>query len=78
MDVRAQFGLEMQRFRRARRLSQEDLAGLTDIDRAYIGRLERGEGNPTLLMLVRISGAFDISLSELRAGVSFDKHEGLG
>ncbi len=65
MDVRAQFGLAMQRLRRERGLSQEDLSGLTEIDRAYVGRLERGEANPTLLMLARIADAFDVTLSEL-------------
>jgi len=65
MDVRAQFGLAMQRLRRERGLSQEDLSGLTEIDRAYVGRLERGEANPTLVMLARIADAFDVTLSEL-------------
>lgn len=65
MDVRAQFGLAMQRLRRERGLSQEDLSGLSEIDRAYVGRLERGKANPTLLMLVRIAGALDVTLSEL-------------
>ena len=65
MDVRAQFGLALQRLRRDRDLSQEDISGVTEIDRAYVGRLERGEANPTLLMLARIAGALDVSLSEL-------------
>ena len=69
MNVRAQFGLAVQRLRRARGLSQEDVAGITEIDRAYVGRLERGEANPTLLMLARIAGAFDVSLAELLRGV---------
>ena len=65
MNVRAQFGLAMQRLRRARGLSQEDVAGITEIDRGYVGRLERGEANPTLMMLVRLANAFGVSLSEL-------------
>ena len=69
MDVRVQFGIALQRLRRARGQSQEDLSGLTDIDRAYVGRLERGEANPTLLMLTRIAIALDVSLSELLQSV---------
>jgi transcriptional regulator with XRE-family HTH domain len=65
MDIRVQFGLSLQRLRRARGLSQESIAGLSEIDRAYVGRLERGEANPTLLMLARIAGALEITLSEL-------------
>jgi transcriptional regulator with XRE-family HTH domain len=65
MDPRAQFGLSLQRLRRERDLSQEEVAGVTEIDRAYVGRLERGEANPTLLMLARIALAFQITLSDL-------------
>lgn len=65
MDVRVQFGLALQRLRRDRDLSQEDISGVTEIDRAYVGRLERGEANPTLLMLARLASALDVSLSEL-------------
>ena len=50
-------------------MSQEDLSGATEIDRAYVGRLERGEANPTLLMLERIAVALGVSLSELLGGV---------
>jgi len=70
MDVREQFGLTMQRLRRERSLSQEDLAGLTDIDRAYVGRLERGEANPTLLMMVRIAMALGVLLVDLVQSVT--------
>jgi transcriptional regulator with XRE-family HTH domain len=59
------FGLSMQRLRRARDLSQEDVAGITEIDRAYVGRLERGTANPTLLMLARIATALQVTLPEL-------------
>jgi len=69
MNVRAQFGLAMQRLRRARGLSQEDVAGISEIDRAYVGRLERGQANPTLLMLARLADAFEVSLSDLLRSV---------
>jgi transcriptional regulator with XRE-family HTH domain len=65
MDVRGQLGRAIQRFRRARGISQEDLAGESEIDRAYVGRLERGEANPTLLLLARLSRALDAPLVEL-------------
>jgi len=75
MDIRVQFGLSMQRLRRERGLSQEGIAGLTDIDRGYVGRLERGEANPTLLMLGRIAIALEISLSELLSEVTLSPLE---
>ncbi|PFH20626.1 helix-turn-helix domain-containing protein [Burkholderia sp. JKS000303] len=54
---------------RARRLefgvSQEALALLTGIDRSHMGRIERGQRNLTILNLIRIAGALNISPSKL-------------
>jgi transcriptional regulator with XRE-family HTH domain len=65
MDVREQLGRAIQKLRRVRGISQEGLAGESEIDRAYLGRLERGEANPTLLLLARLSRALDAPLVEL-------------
>ena len=59
------FGLAVRRYRKAKKLSQEELAGKTGIHRTYIGGIERGERNPTLIMIRRISGALNISPSRL-------------
>jgi transcriptional regulator with XRE-family HTH domain len=48
-----------------RNFTQEDLAELVEVDRSYIGFLERGEKNPTLKKLEKIAKVFDMSLSEL-------------
>jgi transcriptional regulator with XRE-family HTH domain len=54
---------------KARRLeldySQEDLAGLCDIDRPYISLLEVGRKQPTLSVLHRIAGGLSLTLEEL-------------
>ena len=62
MDLFAQFGLAVQRLRRSRGMSQEDLADSSTIDRAYVGRLERGQGNPTLVTLARLASALHVPL----------------
>ena len=72
MDIRAQFGIGLQRLRRARGLSQEALAADTDIDRAYVGRLERGEANPTLLLLGRIAVRLNVPIAELLGEIRLD------
>lgn len=41
--------------RKARGLSQDDLALLSGIDRSYVGRIERGEVNITVEKLYRIA-----------------------
>lgn len=52
-------------------VSQERLALLAEVDRSYVGRIERGENNIAVLTLVRVASALSVSVSELmaRAGV---------
>lgn len=56
----AAFGKRVREFRARRGYSQEALADKTGIHRTYIGGIERGERNPTLLMIHRIAVAMKI------------------
>ncbi|MBX9770600.1 MAG: helix-turn-helix domain-containing protein [Candidatus Obscuribacterales bacterium] len=51
--------------RRRKHLSQEAFAALAEIDRSYMGAVERGEQNPSLWILWRIAHALGITISEL-------------
>ena len=46
-------------------LSQEQLADKANLHRTYIGMVERAERNITIVNLLKICNALDISLSEL-------------
>ncbi len=46
-------------------LTQEDLAERSGIDRSYIGGVERGERNPTLVVICKIADGLGIQLAEL-------------
>jgi transcriptional regulator with XRE-family HTH domain len=59
------FGNTVRRFREAARVSQEALADLAGIHRTYIGGIERGERNPTLLMIHRLAKALGINPARL-------------
>ncbi len=50
-------------------LTQEDLAGLIELDRPYITMLEAGRKQPTLSVLWRISAGLQLSAGELAARV---------
>ena len=52
-------------------MSQEALAHEAGMDRSYMGGIERGEHNLTLINLLRICRCLRVSVSELlrRAGV---------
>ena len=54
------FGATVRKYRKAAGLSQETLADLAEIHRTYIGGIERGERNPTLLMIHRLANALEI------------------
>jgi len=58
-------GTSRRHLRTAKGLSQESFAHLCELDRTYVGGIERGERNPTLKNLQKIADALNISISEL-------------
>ena len=60
-------GDAMRRCRRARGISQEELAHRSAIDRSYMSSIERGGQNPGILSVLRVAHAMDITLTELMA-----------
>lgn len=63
------FGKRVKELRKQQGLSQENLALICDLDRSYIGGVERGERNISLINLFKIAKALDISLSDLFIGL---------
>ncbi|WP_196481327.1 helix-turn-helix domain-containing protein [Burkholderia diffusa] len=59
------FGLAVRAFRQHAGLSQEALADLAGLHRTYIGGVERGERNVSLLNIHVLAGALGITASEL-------------
>jgi transcriptional regulator with XRE-family HTH domain len=50
-------------------VSQEEFADLCGLDRTYMGEIERGERNLSLINIEKIAMGFEISLTELFRGV---------
>jgi len=59
------FGGLVRLYRKRAGYSQEELAGRAKIHRTYIGGIERGERNPTLVMIHRLAAALDVPPSQL-------------
>ena len=59
------FGARLRQLRKSVGLSQEGLALLCGLDRTYVGGVERGERNISLLNIHKISRALRISTREL-------------
>ena len=60
-----QLGLSIKLARVRKGLSQEELAELAGLHRTYIGMVERAERNITVINLVQIAKALDVSLDKL-------------
>lgn len=58
-------GLQIKLERTKEKLSQESLAYKSNLDRTYIGMIERGQKNPTILTILKITNALNISLLDL-------------
>ncbi len=60
-----QFGIEIKTVRKSKKITQLQLSSLCDVDIRTLQRIEKGEFNPSLRVLVRIANAFEMSLSSL-------------
>ena len=61
------FGRNLNDQRLKKGLTQEQLGELANVNYKYIGEIERGEKNPTAIILYKLSQALGISVSEIIA-----------
>lgn len=59
------FGKRLRELRQAQGYSQEGFALTVELDRTYIGGIERGERNPGLKTILKIAAALDVSAADL-------------
>ena len=64
-DWQSIFGTNVRRVRQARGVTQETLAFDAKIDLTYLGGIERGKRNPSLMVIARIADALSVRLVEL-------------
>jgi transcriptional regulator with XRE-family HTH domain len=64
-DIRVRFGKAVRRKRHELGVSQETFADLCELDRAYIGGIERGERNVALVNIEKVARALKLSLPQL-------------
>lgn len=60
-----EFGRRLKKIRTTKRLSLRKLSDLADVDFSQIHRIEKGESNPTLTMILTLANALNISASDL-------------
>lgn len=64
-ELLIKFGERIKTLRKERGWSQEKLAEKSGFHRTYIGMIERGERNPSLININVFAETFKISISEL-------------
>ena len=58
-------GRRIKELRRARRMTQEELAERTSISAKYLSSIERGLENPTFDTIIKLAYALDVDVAEL-------------
>ena len=64
-NINKEVGFRIREVRQERGLSQEKLAALANLHRAYIGQIERGEKNIGLKNLEKIAKALGVNIKDL-------------
>lgn len=62
-----QFSMVLRQLREERGLSQEQLAERADLNRSYLGEVERGRAVPSIVTVSKLAGALEIRLSSMIA-----------
>jgi transcriptional regulator with XRE-family HTH domain len=65
VQIQKKFGARIRELRQGKGLSQEALAHICDLDRTYIGSVERGERNISLINIHSIASALQVPVKEL-------------
>ena len=64
-DINIKFGKRVIELRKTKGITQEELAYRCDIQRSYMGDIERGEKSVTLNTIEKIATGLEISIIEL-------------
>jgi|TARA_B110000503_G_C7131707_1_gene407067 transcriptional regulator with XRE-family HTH domain len=65
MSINERFGATVKSIRKSLNISQEELASLAGMDRAHMGRIERGTINAGLTTIARIAKALHCAPAQL-------------
>lgn len=75
MDACKRVGLNVQRLRRDKGFSQEELAHRADIHQTYLSGVENGKRNASIKVLERVAAALGADIEELFRSKSARRHK---
>ena len=59
------FGRNIRSFRLKNNMTQEQVGGLAGINPKYLGEIERGEKNPTAIVIYKLAHVLNVSVSKI-------------
>jgi len=65
MDDLKKIGMNISKIRKEKGMTQEDLCGVTELDRSHLSEIENGKMNVTVKTLSKISESLGVSLKDL-------------
>lgn len=71
--IQKRFGVRVRRARQACKLTQEEVADAAELDRSYVGQVERGERNISLVNIHKIARALHVQPSDLVDSSEWDR-----
>lgn len=70
------FGMAVRAARLKQGIAQDEFAVLAGVDRSHLGKIERGEHMPTLVMILRIATALNVRAADLIAATESNLQSG--
>lgn len=65
MSIQSRVSRNIEKIRREKDLSQEEVAHRADIHQTYLSGVETGKRNPSILVVERIAKALGVEVSEI-------------
>lgn len=66
-EVKVDIAVNLKNIRKSQNIAQEKLALEAGVDRTFVSKIERGVGNPSLEVLLRLSNRLGVSVADLLA-----------
>ena len=64
MDIKQEFGKRLNQLRKEKKMSQEQLAELSELNRPYISAIEQGKRNVSIEVIEKLAQALEIEIRE--------------
>lgn len=64
MNIKSKIGMRIKELRGNKKISQEKLAEIADLDRTYVNSVENGKRNISIENIEKIAEALDVSIQE--------------